>query len=109
VFLYGILETLNGNNWVRLYLSVERGVSAEGASLALVAFWAMVTVGRVLIAIISRAVPARWIYLALPVLLLIVFQVSSRVQNETEGTVVFGLPGPCMLGISATQHQLRRR
>jgi hypothetical protein len=31
VFLYGILETLNGN-WVRLYLSVERGVSAQGAS-----------------------------------------------------------------------------
>jgi MFS transporter, FHS family, glucose/mannose:H+ symporter len=92
VFLYGILETLNGN-WVRLYLSVERGVSAQGASFALAAFWAMVTVGRVLIAVISRVVPARWIYLALPILLLIVFQVSARVQDETEGIVVFGLAG----------------
>jgi MFS transporter, FHS family, glucose/mannose:H+ symporter len=92
VFLYGILETLNGN-WVRLYLSVERGVSARGASFALAAFWAMVTVGRVLIAVISRAPPARWIYLALPILLLIVFQVSARVQDETEGIVVFGLAG----------------
>jgi len=92
VFLYGILETLNGN-WVRLYLSVERGVSAQGASFALAAFWAMVTVGRVLIAVISRAVPARWIYLALPILLLIVFQLSARVQDETEGIVVFGLAG----------------
>jgi MFS transporter, FHS family, glucose/mannose:H+ symporter len=92
VFLYGILETLNGN-WVRLYLSVERGVSAQGASFALAAFWAMVTVGRVLIAVISRIVPARWIYLALPILLLIVFQVSARVQDETEGIVVFGLAG----------------
>ena len=92
VFLYGILETLNGN-WVRLYLSVERGVSAQGASFALAAFWAMVTVGRVLIAVISRAVPARWIYLALPILLLIVFQVSSRVQDETGGIVAFGLAG----------------
>jgi fucose permease len=92
VFLYGILETLNGN-WVRLYLSVERGVSAQGASFALAAFWAMVTVGRVLIAVISRAVPARWIYLALPILLLIVFQVSARVQDETEGIVFFGLAG----------------
>jgi fucose permease len=92
VFLYGILETLNGN-WVRLYLSVERGVSAQGASFALAAFWAMVTVGRVLIAVISRAVPARWIYLALPILLLIVFQVSAHVQDETEGIVVFGLAG----------------
>jgi MFS transporter, FHS family, glucose/mannose:H+ symporter len=92
VFLYGILETLNGN-WVRLYLSVERGVSAQGASFALAAFWAMVTVGRMLIAVISRAVPARWVYLALPILLLIVFQVSARVQDETEGIVVFGLAG----------------
>ena len=92
VFLYGILETLNGN-WVRLYLSVERGVSAQGASFALAAFWAMVTVGRVPIAVISRAVPARWIYLALPILLLIVFQFSARVQDETEGIVVFGVAG----------------
>jgi MFS transporter, FHS family, glucose/mannose:H+ symporter len=92
VFLYGILETLNGN-WVRLYLSVERGVSAQGASFALAAFWAMVTVGRVLVAVISRAVPARWIYLALPILLLIVFQVSARVQDETGGIVIFGLAG----------------
>jgi MFS transporter, FHS family, glucose/mannose:H+ symporter len=92
VFLYGILETLNGN-WVRLYLSVERGVSAQGASFALAAFWAMVTVGRVLIAVISRAVPARWIYLALPILLLIVFQASARVQDETEGIIIFGLAG----------------
>src|SRR5262245_13544287 len=64
VFLYGIVETLNGN-WAMLYLSSERGVSARGASLALAAFWAMVTVGRVLIAAISARVPARSIYVGL--------------------------------------------
>jgi MFS transporter, FHS family, glucose/mannose:H+ symporter len=37
VFLYGILETLNGN-WATLYLSGERGMSARGASFALAAF-----------------------------------------------------------------------
>ena len=92
VFLYGILETLNGN-WAKLYLSVERGVSAQGASFAMAAFWAMVTVGRVLIAFISRIVPARWIYVALAVLLVIVFQVCSRVQDETGGIIAFGLAG----------------
>ena len=92
VFLYGILETLNGN-WARLYLSAERGVSARGASFALAAFWAMVTAGRVLVAFISRAVPARGIYVALPILLLIVFQISSRVQEETGGIIAFGLAG----------------
>src|SRR5262249_5481983 len=92
VFLYGIVETLNGN-WAMLYLSSERGVSARGASIALAAFWAMVTVGRVLIALISRLVPARWIYAALPVLLLLTFQLSSRVQGETGGIFAFAMAG----------------
>ena len=56
VFLYGILETLNGN-WATLYLSGERGVSPRGASMALAAFWTMVTVGRVLVAALSVRVP----------------------------------------------------
>jgi fucose permease len=34
VFVYGIMETLNGN-WAMLYLSSERSVSAQGASFAL--------------------------------------------------------------------------
>jgi hypothetical protein len=53
----------------------------------------MVTAGRVLIAFISQAVPARWIYVTLSILLLIVFQVSSRVQDGTGGIVAFGLAG----------------
>jgi MFS transporter, FHS family, glucose/mannose:H+ symporter len=92
VFVYGILETLNGN-WAMLYLSGERGVSAQGASFALAAFWGMVTVGRGLVAVISRRVPARWIYVGVPVLLLVIFQLASRVQGEAGGIVVFGLAG----------------
>jgi MFS family permease len=92
VFLYGMLETLNGN-WSMLYLSSERGVSSRDASFALTAFWVMVTVGRVLIAAISRWVAARWIYVVLPLLLLVTFQIAARVQDETEGIVAFGLAG----------------
>ena len=92
VFVYGIVETLNGN-WAMLYLSSERGVSTQGASFALAAFWVMVTVGRVLIALISQLVPARWIYVALPALSLIVFQLASQVQREAGGIIVFGLAG----------------
>jgi fucose permease len=92
VFVYGIVETLNGN-WAMLYLSGERGVSTQGASFALAAFWVMVTVGRVLIAAISHLVPTRWIYLALPALSLIVFQMATHVQSETGGIVAFGLAG----------------
>jgi FHS family glucose/mannose:H+ symporter-like MFS transporter len=92
VFVYGIVETLNGN-WAMLYLSGERGVSTQGASFALAAFWVMVTVGRVLIAAISRLVPARWIYVALPALSLMVFQLAARVEGEAGGIIVFGLAG----------------
>jgi MFS transporter, FHS family, glucose/mannose:H+ symporter len=92
VFLYGILETLNGN-WAMLYLSSERGVSPRGASYALTAFWVSVTLGRVLIAAVSRRVPARWIYLGLAVLLILVFQLASRVQDEIEGVIAFGIVG----------------
>jgi MFS family permease len=92
VFLYGILETLNGN-WATLYLSGERGVSPRGASMALAAFWAMVTVGRVLVAAISGRVPARWIYFGLPVLLIITFQLASHVHGELGGILAFGMAG----------------
>ena len=92
VFVYGILETINGN-WAMVYLSGERGVSVQGASFALTAFWVMVTVGRVIIAVISRQIPARWIYFGLSIVLLIVFQLAARVQDETGGIIVFGLAG----------------
>jgi fucose permease len=72
VLLYGIVETLNGN-WSTLYLTQQRSVPTQWASLALTAFWAMVTVGRVLAAVLSSRVPARWIYLGLPVLLVVAF------------------------------------
>jgi fucose permease len=92
VFLYGIVETLNGN-WAVLYLTSERGVSAPAASLALTAFWVMVTLGRVLVALISRWVPARWIYSALPILLVLVFQLAARVSDEIGGIFAFGMAG----------------
>jgi FHS family glucose/mannose:H+ symporter-like MFS transporter len=92
VFLYGIVETLNGN-WAVLYLGGERGVSAHAASLALTAFWVMVTLGRVFIAVISRWVPARWIYVALPMLLVLVFQLAARVRGDIGGIIAFGLAG----------------
>ena len=97
ILLYGIVETLNGN-WSGPYLTEDRGVSAQGASFALTAFWAMVTIGRVLFAALSSRKTVRWIYTGLPVLLIVAFQVVSRAAGETGGIVAFGLAG---LGCSA--------
>jgi FHS family glucose/mannose:H+ symporter-like MFS transporter len=92
VFLYGIVETLNGN-WAALYLTSQRDVPAQGGILALMSFWAMVTIGRVLFAVLSAIVPARWIYGSLPILLGVAFQAVSRATSQTAGVLAFGLTG----------------
>ena len=55
--LYGICETVNGN-WAQLDMTSELGASVTQASLALTAFWGMVTVGRVLLAAVQRWFPS---------------------------------------------------
>ena len=64
-FLYGVVETLNGN-WAILYLSHTLGAGAALASLALTLFWGAVTGGRVLFALIERWLPSRWTFRVLP-------------------------------------------
>ena len=49
--LYGICETVNGN-WAQLDMT-DLGASTTAASLALTAFWGMVTLGRILFAAIE--------------------------------------------------------
>jgi len=97
VLLYGVAETLNGN-WSGPYLTHERGLSAESASFALMAFWAMVTVGRILFATVSSERTVPWIYAGLPVVLIAAFQMVSHASGEAESIVAFGLSG---LGCSA--------
>ena len=92
VLLYGIVETLNGN-WSTLYLTQQRGVPTQWASLALTAFWAMVTIGRVLAAVLSSRMPSRWIYLGLPMLLVVAFLLVSQVSTAIGGVLAFGLAG----------------
>ena len=97
VFGYGILETLNGN-WASLYLVSERGVTVQAASWALTAFWAMVSIGRLLFAELSTKVSVRVIHVSLPILLAIAFQGVSRVRRDVGALSAFGMAG---LGCSA--------
>jgi MFS family permease len=70
--LYGFCETMNGN-WSQLDLTTNLGLSATVASLALTAFWAMVTGGRIVFAAIQRWFPSRIAYHSLPFLLAVAF------------------------------------
>src|SRR5262245_21873870 len=97
VLLYGVAETLNGN-WSGPYLTTERGLSAENASFVLMAFWTMVTVGRMLFATLSSPTTVRWIFTGLPLFLIVAFQLVSRAGGEADSMVAFALTG---LGCSA--------
>jgi MFS family permease len=97
--LYGICETINGN-WSQLDMTTEVGASTAQASLALTAFWAMVTVGRLLFAAVQRIVPTRLTFHVLPFFLAGVFVVVALLPDDQPvfGILAFGLAG---LGCSA--------
>ena len=92
--LYGICETVNGN-WAQLDMTSELGASVTQASLALTAFWGMVTVGRVLLAAVQRWFRARWAYHLLPLLLTGTFVIIALLPDDAPalGVVAFGLAG----------------
>ena len=97
---YGICETMNGN-WSQLDMTTRLGASATQASLALAAFWAMVTVGRVLFAAIGRWLPERVTYHILPFVLVATFILIGVLTrpHAPAGIAVFALAGlgarPC--------------
>jgi fucose permease len=97
--LYGVCETMNGN-WSSLYMTGSLGASTAQASIALAAFWAMVTVGRVLFAAIQRLVPSRLTYHVLPFVVALAFLLvaSLGAGSAPAGVATFALAG---LGCSA--------
>ncbi|HUA48242.1 MAG TPA: MFS transporter [Solirubrobacteraceae bacterium] len=92
--LYGICETVSGN-WSQLDMTRELGASTTVASLALTAFWAMVTAGRVLFAEVQRWLPPRLIYHFLPFLLAGAFVIVAVLPHGEVGlgVLAFGLAG----------------
>jgi len=97
--LYGICETMNGN-WSQLDMTKNLHASATQASLALTSFWAMVTAGRVLFAVIQRLFPPPRAYHVLPFLLAAAFVVIAVLPAgaPVAGIAAFALAG---LGCSA--------
>ena len=96
---YGICETMNGN-WSQLEMTKRLGASATEASLALAAFWGMVTVGRVLFAVIDRWLAPPVTYRLLPFVLVATFLLTGHLaRGEAAAAIgIFALAG---LGCSA--------
>jgi hypothetical protein len=96
--LYGFCETMNGN-WSQLDIT-SLGVRSSIAALALTAFWAVVTAGRVLFAAIQRWLPSRVAYHVLPFVLAGVFVLIAVLPRDAPlaSAGAFALAG---LGCSA--------
>jgi fucose permease len=99
VTLYGICETMNGN-WSQLEMTTRLGASAAQASVALAVFWAAVTAGRVLFAVIDRTLAPPVTYRLLPLVLVASFLLTAQLSHGDAALaiVIFGLAG---LGCSA--------
>jgi MFS family permease len=96
---YGVVETLNGN-WAIIYMRDVLKAPGGLASLALTAFWAAATAGRVLFAGLARWIPPRTTFRVLPWLIGLAFIAIALVPASSPplGAVSFGLAG---LGCSA--------
>jgi len=96
--LYGICETMNGN-WSQLDMT-QLGASVTHASLALGAFWGMVTVGRIGFAAIERRFPTWRTYHLLPFVLAVALVAVWQLPHAAGvlGVLAFALAG---LGCSA--------
>lgn len=110
--LYGICETINGN-WSQLDMTRNLHASATQASLALTAFWGMVTVGRVLFALVQHRFPPRRVYHVLPFLLAVALVVIGALPAGTPATGIlafalagFGCSALLPLTISFAEEQL---
>jgi MFS family permease len=97
--LYGFIETLNAN-WAPIYMREHEQAALPIQSLALAAFWGMVTLGRLFFALISEKLPTIYTYQVLPIIAAIAFIIITAlpVHNEYLSVAAFGLAG---LGCSA--------
>ena len=97
--IYGVCETMNGN-WSGVYMSDTLAASTTLSSMALTVFWATVTAGRVLFAVLEHWWPERNVFRALPALLAVAFVGIACVPeiHPVLAIFAFGLAG---LGCSA--------
>ncbi len=89
--LYGIGETMFGN-WGTTLL-VSKGVKATSANNALAAFWASVTVGRLLIAVSAKRIRSSAVYVVLPWAVAAALLLVPTAHSATVGILVFAFGG----------------
>jgi predicted MFS family arabinose efflux permease len=90
--IYGIAETMFGN-WGSTLLVGEGAASATSATYALAAFWAAVTVGRLVISLVAGRIRSTAIYLVLPWAMALALLTAPWVGGATAGIILFAFAG----------------
>jgi MFS family permease len=92
VILYGYCETIFAN-WAIIYLKNDISIPPALASYALTAFWAMVTVGRLLVSVLTISIPAHLMYRTLPIMIAAAMWAVTKVETNIAGIILFGFAG----------------
>ncbi|MDB2613935.1 MFS transporter [Chlamydiales bacterium] len=92
MFVYGIAETLMGN-WGMIYLQKDHHLTVTIASYSLSVFWGMVTVGRILTALLTIKIDPKKIYLFLPLLMILGYFLVPFSSTACFSIITFGLVG----------------
>lgn len=81
------------SNWTVIYLSDDKLFSARAAALALGAFWAGVTAGRMLVSIIVVRFNPAAVWQFLPPLIVIAFMSMPEIANPAGAILALGFAG----------------
>lgn len=80
-------------NWAIIYLNEERSIDLAQASFALAVFWAMLAAGRLLVSVLLLRINAAWIWLTLPLMMIITLLLLPRATTAVGGIALFALAG----------------
>ena len=86
------------SSWAVIFLRDVKGLSGMTASYALSAFWGALVAGRLLVSVLILRVPAKLIWIALPVLMIAAFWLVPAANGAVTGIAAFAVAG---LGCSA--------
>ncbi len=95
VFLYGASEATFGN-WSPIYLEQDAGLAMMEVGLALSVFWGMVTLGRVLFALVAVRVKPHMLYVVSPLVVVVTFLALPSLSGFLPNMVGLGLAGLAM-------------
>jgi fucose permease len=81
------------SNWAVIFLRDGRGLSDMTASYALSAFWGALVAGRLLVSVLVVRVPAKLMWIVLPVLMIAAFWLIPLADGGVTGIGVFAVAG----------------